>query len=387
MHDHTNGRVAWAMRASFPIIAAALAACSDDTPTQPKVNLRATGPAKPSAVIHIIPEGTTFPTKIAFATGNPAGKEAMVKLYDKDGNQITSFLAFGSYADFSAGVDAAVGDVNGDGWPDIIAGEGATPPGTPSSKISIWDGKTGTWLQTITPFAGTFTNGVRVAAGDLDGDGKEEILACTGPGGGGNHVLALRLGSSTPVTGTEYFADINNFPRVGGCHVAAGDFSGDGIADEVVVFDGAPRNSLMVKNVKTGFIASWLDPMGWEYKKDLDVALSDVNGDGHEDILLSYLRDSAVVRAFDGAQLKLYTPLTMLKEIKPMWDTYGGGIHIATHDLNGDGKKDLLFKQNNPTLLSFWATSFVFAKYGPTFTTMPFWFEEPGHLKPSGPIG
>ena len=158
MHDHTNGRVAWAMRASFPIIAAALAACSDDTPTQPKVNLPATGPAKPSAVIHIIPEGTTFPTKIAFATGNPAGKEAMVKLYDKDGNQITSFLAFGSYADFSAGVDATVGDVNGDGWPDIIAGEGATPPGTPSSKISIWDGKTGTWLQTITPFAGTFTN-------------------------------------------------------------------------------------------------------------------------------------------------------------------------------------------------------------------------------------
>jgi hypothetical protein len=29
----------------------------------------------------------------------------------------------------------------------------------------------------------------------------------------------------------------------------------------------------------------------------------------------------------------------------------------------------------------------VFAKYGPTFTQMPFWFEEPGHLKPSGQIG
>ena len=220
-----------------------------------------------------------------------------MKLYDKDGKQITSFLAFGAYADFSAGVDAAVGDVNGDGWPDIIAGEGATPPGTPSSKIIVWDGKTGTQIQTYTPFASTFTNGVRVAAGDLDGDGKEEILACTGPGGGGNHVLALRLGSSTPVTGTEFFAEINNFPRVGGFHVAAGDFSGDGIADEVVVFDGAPRNNLMVKNVKTGFIASWLDPMGWEYKKDLDVAMADVNGDGHDDILLSFLRASAVVRA------------------------------------------------------------------------------------------
>jgi hypothetical protein len=82
-----------------------------------------------------------------------------------------------------------------------------------------------------------------------------------------------------------------------------------------------------------------------QYKKDLDVALSDVNGDGHEDILLSYLRDSAVVRAFDGAALKQYTPLAQIGEYKPMWDTYGGGLYIATHDLNGDGKRDLLFKQ------------------------------------------
>ena len=387
MHDNSNGRVAWAMRASFALLAAALAACSDDTPTQPKANLPATGPAKPSAVIHIIPEGTTFPTKIAFATGNPAGKEAMVKLYDKDGKQITSFLAFGTYADFSAGVDAAVGDVNGDGWPDIIAGEGATPPGTPSSKISIWDGKTGTWLQTITPFASTFTNGVRVAAGDLDGDGKEEILACTGPGGGGNKARAFHLGSSTWMPGTAYESYVNNnFPRVGGCHIAAGDYSGDGIADEVIVWDG-PYNSMDVVNVKTGSDAAFMYPMGREYTKDIDVAMADVNGDGHDDILLSFLRDSAVVRAFDGAQVKLYTPLTLLKEVKPMWDTYGGGLHIATHDLNGDGKKDLLFKQNNPTPLSYFKYSVVFAKYGPTFTTMPFWFQEPGNLAPSGPIG
>jgi FG-GAP-like repeat len=386
MHDNSNRRTAWVMRAFLPLAAAALAACSDDQPTQPKANLPASGPAKPSAVIHIIPEGTTFPTKIAFATGNPAGKEAMVKLYDKDGKQITAFLAFGTYADFSAGVDAAVGDVNGDGWPDIIAGEGATPPGTPSSKISIWDGKTGTWLQTITPFNSTFTNGVRVAAGDLDGDGKEEILACTGAGGGGNQARAFHLGSSTWMPGTASEAFINNFPRVGGCHIAAGDYSGDGIADEVIVWDG-PHNVLTVKNVKAGFEASFGSPMGWEYSKDIDVAMADVNGDGHDDILLSFLRDSAVVRAFDGAQVKLYTPLTMLKELKPMWDTYGGGLHIATHDLDGDGKKDLLYKQNNRTLLSYWATSFVFARYGPTFTTMPFWFEEPGHLAPSGPIG
>jgi hypothetical protein len=155
---------------------------------------------------------------------------AMVKrLRQGLGNQSGVVHRLGSYADFYAAASTPRSVTStGDGLASTSSPrEGADPRAgnPPSSKISIWDGKTGTWLQTITPFAGTFTNGVRVAAGDLDGDGKEEILACTGPGGGGNHVLALRLGSSTPVTGTEYFADINNFPRVGGCHVAAGDFS------------------------------------------------------------------------------------------------------------------------------------------------------------------
>ncbi len=42
---------------------------------------------------------------------------------------------------------------------------------------------------------------------------------------------------------------------------------------------------------------------------------------------------------------------------------------------------------NNPTTLSFWKYSVVFAKAGPTFHQILFWFWEPGNLAPSGPIG
>jgi len=382
MHSTSNRRAAW----SLGLMAVALAACSDDTPTQPKANLPAAGPTKPSAVVHIIPEGTTFSTKIAYATGFPFGKEAMVKLYDKDGKQITWFLAFGAYEDFSAGVNVAIGDVNGDGWPDIIAGEGPTAwSSAVTSKVSVWDGQTGTRLQTWTPF-GSFKGGVRVGAADVDGDGKAEILACTGAGTGGNRALALRLGSTAPVYGSEINLYTNNLPRVGGCHVAGGDLNGDGRAEIVAHFDGKD-DALVTTDVKTFATTIAFRPLGWDYSVQADVAVADVNGDKHDDILLSFLRDSAVVRVFDGSKVKPNTPLTQLSEVKPMWDTSGGGIDIATHDLNGDGKLDLLYKQTNPTHLSFWKYSWVFAKAGTAFYQMLFYYEEPGSIAPGGTIG
>ena len=48
---------------------------------------------------------------------------------------------------------------------------------------AVWDGKTGAFITTGTPYWNTFRGGVRVGAADMDGDGKAEILACLGPGG------------------------------------------------------------------------------------------------------------------------------------------------------------------------------------------------------------
>src|SRR4029450_6337582 len=85
---------AFAARTGFALtVAAALAACND-SPMQPKPNipnLPADGVKTPAAVINILPPGTTFPAKIAFATGSPVGKDAKVRLYDKNGTQLAVF--------------------------------------------------------------------------------------------------------------------------------------------------------------------------------------------------------------------------------------------------------------------------------------------------------
>ena len=80
----------------------------------------------------------------------------------------------------------AAGDVNGDGRDDVITGAGAG--GGP--HVRVFSGDDGAELAGFFAYDAAFGGGVRVAAGDFDGDGRADIL--TGPGaGGGPHVRAF----------------------------------------------------------------------------------------------------------------------------------------------------------------------------------------------------
>src|SRR5579885_250346 len=67
-----------------------------------------------------------------------------------------------------AGTASAVGDVNGDGVPDLIVSS-AGPVGM---TVTAYSGRDGSALLTVTPFEAGFTGGVSLAAADLTGDGK-----------------------------------------------------------------------------------------------------------------------------------------------------------------------------------------------------------------------
>ena len=73
---------------------------------------------------------------------------------------------------FAGGVRVASADVNADGTLDLIAGTG---PGSASSVVVI-DGRTGATLFRTNPFEAAFTGGVFVAAGDIDGDGRADVV-------------------------------------------------------------------------------------------------------------------------------------------------------------------------------------------------------------------
>src|SRR5206468_3836987 len=123
---------------------------------------------------------------------------------------------------FTGGVRVALGDVNGDGVPDVILARG---PGSPAF-VRVVDGATQTILLAFNPFDPSFTGGVYVAAGDVNGDGFADVITGAGPGGG-PHVQVFDLHNGTTLA--SFYAYAAGF--TGGVRVAAGDINGDGHAD------------------------------------------------------------------------------------------------------------------------------------------------------------
>ncbi len=156
----------------------------------------------------------------AFSVGSGSGIPAEIKLYNSDGTPAQRLNPFG---DFTGGVAVATGDLDGDGIPDTVAGAGFG--GGP--RIVVLSGATGEVLADFFAYEASFRGGVWVAVGDVDGDGANEIVAGAGVGGG-PRVRVLKLDGSVVVD----FFTANSDLRFG-VAVAAADLNGDGVADVV----------------------------------------------------------------------------------------------------------------------------------------------------------
>jgi hypothetical protein len=102
-----------------------------------------------------------------------------VKVFDgRSGGELRSFFAYDPA--FKGGVFVAAGDVNGDGRADIVTGAGAGA----GPHVKVFDGATGAELRSFMAYGPAFTGGVFVAAGDVNGDGAADIITGAGAGGG-----------------------------------------------------------------------------------------------------------------------------------------------------------------------------------------------------------
>jgi parallel beta-helix repeat protein len=231
--------------------------------------------------------------------------------------------SFFAYANFSGGVRVAAGDVDGDGRADIVTGTG---PGR-IADVKVFSGATRSLLVSFSPY--DFEGGVFVGAGDVNRDGKADIVTGAGAGGGA-HVKFLD-GASLKVLAS--FTAFNDFS--GGVRVAAADVTGDGRAD-IITGAGAGGGA----NVKVFDGATFLQIRSFfaftDFNGGVFVGAGDVTGDGRADIIAGAgAGGGAHVKVFDGAtfvQLASFFAFT----------DFGGGVRVSGGDVTGDGRSDIV---------------------------------------------
>jgi hypothetical protein len=183
----------------------------------------------------------------------------------------------------------AYGDVNGDGFVDTVF---VTAPG-PEATVQIRDGKSGGVLLAPTKIypGENFKLGANVAVGDIDGDGKADIVI-TPDVGGGPRVQVFKLVGSNLVSFNSFFSYPDDPGYSGGLRVALGDVNGDGFLDIVVAAaqGGGPR--VTVFDGKGAFVPQTTPPVlanFFAYEDTLRdgafIAVGDIDGDGKADII------------------------------------------------------------------------------------------------------
>ena len=253
---------------------------------------------------------------------------------------------------------ASAGDVNGDGYDDIIVG--APFNSSSQGKAYLYFG--GSVINSIPDaiFSGSSIGaqfGYSVSsAGDVNGDGYDDIII-------GSPNEDLNSGKATLIFGnpsmstysiliidnpTAWYDDYFAFSVTGG-----GDVNGDGYADVVI---SAPYDDLYGLDIGVAYVfyggssmnaipdvtlAPALNISSGEYGQSVSFA-GDVNGDGFADVLVMAPGDGSVFLYLGGTNMNNAYDLI-----------YSGAYADGAGDVNGDGYSDVVFGGNGEVYICF----------------------------------
>ena len=255
------------------------------------------------------------------------------------------------FSDFAGTVRSVIGDVNGDGTPDAVYVTGPTG----GSRIRAVDGRTGADIVGVfSAFEPSYRGGLFVALADLQGNGSKEIIVSPDQGGGGR-VTVFDLSGGQARTMANFFGiDDPNFR--GGARVAAADINGDGRDDIVVAagFGGGPRvaifNGSTVSNGNpTRLVSDFFAFDGADVsnlRNGVYVAAGDITGDGRADLVFGAGPGGGPrVFALSGASLMAGVAVAKAEPLANFFAyeaSERGGVRPSISDVDGDGKPDLI---------------------------------------------
>ena len=310
--------------------------------------------------------GDGYSDVIAGATGNDAGGSNAGRAYVYFGgstmNDVADVLLTGEAVSDGAGISVSTaGDVNGDGFSDVIVGANLNDAGGSSAgRAYVYFGgnamnNVADVILTGVAASDQFGNSVSTA-GDVNGDGYSDVIvgAIFNDAGGSNAGRAfiyfggINMNNTPDVSPTGEAAN----DQFGSSVSAAGDMNGDGYSDlissapqndaggsgagRVYLYNYFPRNEITEDFIITPDTSNGI----------LNVSVSsagDVNGDGYSDVIVGaagYSLSSGIAYIhFGGPLMDNIADVTMTGESAA---NYFGFAVSSAGDVNGDGYSDVV---------------------------------------------
>ena len=309
-----------------------------------------------SSTLAVVPSTTTGaalkPNQVVDVAGLPGGYSQLFH-FNSTGGLTVAAGTVKPFADFYGSVRSTTADLNGDGSPDIAY---VTGPGG-GSRVRFVDGATGADLApSISVFEESYTGGLYVTAADFDGDGRDEIVVSPDRGGGGR-VTVLKV-SGGQVTVAANFFGIEDESFRGGARIAAGDINGDGRPDLIVGagFGGGPRIAIFdgqaiagassTPRKLTGDFFAFGGSDAQTLRNGVFISAGDIDGDGKADLVFGAgpgggprVTVASGFALLQNATAALSAPIANFFAFD---ESLRGGVRAAVKDADRDGKMDLV---------------------------------------------
>lgn len=217
-----------------------------------------------------------------------------------------------------------VGDVDGDGKPDLMS--------TTSNGISVFRN-----ISSVGSIS--FNSGLVFGAGqypqdvilsDVNANGKADLIVTNG----NNNILVLNNTSSTGNISFDAFQIVGNV--YSGTAVEAGDLDGDG-KPEIAVSSYNGYAIAILKNNSTGGTISFASPLNLSTSTPWGVKLADMNGDGKLDVVCpqySVLQSVSIFRNTSNGSLSFDAPVNYYTGAK--------NFQLGIADLRNTGLPDII---------------------------------------------
>ncbi len=301
--------------------------------------------------------GDGYPDVIVGDIGASGGGAAYLYLGSSAGLSSTPSVTLKGFnaLDMFGDCVASAGDVNGDGYSDVIVGAPGFSFNTGAAYVFLGS-RTGLSPAPSVTLKGLNSNeyfGSSVAgAGDVNGDGYSDVIVgAYGVSVNNKGAAYVFLGSKTGLSSraSVTLKGLNSFDKLGNSVAAAGDINGDGFSDVII---GAPGVSgkgaaYVFLGSKTGLssVASFI--LNGLNKYDLFgycvSGAGDINGDGYGDLIVGApgVYNTGAVYAFLGSKTGLSPVASVTLNGLHPGDSFGNCIACAG-DINKDGYSDVI---------------------------------------------